>query len=72
VVVVVGSPDGAKAAVAVASGDGAVDAGATVRQLAAAVGGGGGGSPELAMAGGSDVGGIDELVVQARHLLARG
>ncbi len=60
-VVVAGSPDGAKAAVVVASGDGDVDAGGTVRQLAALVGGGGGGSPELAMAGGSDVAGLDEL-----------
>ncbi len=41
VVVVAGSPDGAKVAVAVASGDEAVDAGATVKMLAHMVGGGG-------------------------------
>jgi alanyl-tRNA synthetase len=68
VVVVAGSPDGAKAAVAVAS-DGSVDAGATVRELAALVGGGGGGSPELSVAGGRDVSGIDALLSEARRRL---
>jgi alanyl-tRNA synthetase len=68
VVVVAGSPDGTKAAVAVAS-DGAVDAGHTVRELAALVGGGGGGSPELAVAGGRDVSGIDALLEEARRRL---
>jgi len=69
VVVVAGSPDGSKAAVAVASGDEAVDAGRTVRELARLVGGGGGGSPELAMAGGSDVSGLDGVLAEARSLL---
>jgi len=69
VVVVAGSPDGSKAAVAVASGDEAVDAGHTVRELARLVGGGGGGSPELAMAGGSDIPGIDGLLAEARRRL---
>jgi alanyl-tRNA synthetase len=69
VVVVAGSPDGTKAAVAVASGDQAVDAGQTVRELARLVGGGGGGSPELAMAGGSDIPGIDGLLAEARRRL---
>jgi alanyl-tRNA synthetase len=67
--VVAGTPDGAKVAVAVAS-DGSVDAGATVKQLAALVGGGGGGSPELAVAGGRQVAQIDEMLAEARRTLA--
>lgn len=66
VVVVAGSPEGSKASVAVAS-DGTVDAGDTVRDLAALVGGGGGGSPELAVAGGRDVSGIEALLDEARR-----
>jgi alanyl-tRNA synthetase len=69
VVVVAGSPDGAKAAVAVAT-DGSVHAGDTVRELAALVGGGGGGSPELAVAGGRDPAGIDTVLAEARRRLA--
>ncbi len=69
VAVVAGSPDGAKVALAVASG-GSVDAGATVKRLAAAVGGGGGGSPELAVAGGKDVAAIDDMLAEARRTLA--
>ncbi len=69
VAVVAGTPDGAKVALAVASG-GPVDAGATVKQLAAMVGGGGGGSPELAVAGGKDVSKIDEMLAEARRTLA--
>ncbi|HXQ60005.1 MAG TPA: alanine--tRNA ligase [Acidimicrobiales bacterium] len=69
VVVVAGTPDGTKVAVAVASG-GTVDAGATVKQLAAVVGGGGGGSPELAVAGGREVAKIDEMLAEARRTLA--
>ena len=61
VVVVAGSPDGAKVGVAVASGDGSIDAGATVKELAQLVGGGGGGSAELAVAGGSDPTKIDDV-----------
>jgi alanyl-tRNA synthetase len=71
VVVVAGTPDGAKVALAVASG-GAVDAGATVKELAALVGGGGGGSPELAVAGGKDVSRIDDMLAEARRSLAGG
>ena len=69
VVVVAGTPDGAKVALAVASG-GEVDAGATVKRLAAVVGGGGGGSPELAVAGGRDVARIDDMLAEARRTLA--
>jgi alanyl-tRNA synthetase len=69
VAVVAGSPDGTKVALAVASG-GSVDAGATVKRLAAAVGGGGGGSPELAVAGGKDVAAIDDMLAEARRTLA--
>jgi alanyl-tRNA synthetase len=72
VVVVAGSPDGAKAAVAVASGDEAVHAGNTVKELARLVGGGGGGSAELATAGGSGVGGLDDLLAEARRRLGPG
>jgi alanyl-tRNA synthetase len=68
VAVVAGTPDGAKVAVAVASG-GSIDAGATVKQLAALVGGGGGGSPELAVAGGRQVEKIDEMLAEARRSL---
>ena len=69
VAVVGGTPDGVKVAVAVASG-GSVDAGATVKELAAMVGGGGGGSPELAVAGGRDVSRIDDMLDEARRRLA--
>jgi alanyl-tRNA synthetase len=69
VVVVAGSPDGAKVGVAVASGDDAVEAGVLVKELAQLVGGGGGGSAELAVAGGSDVSRIDDLVAEARRRL---
>ncbi len=67
-VVVAGTPDGVKVAVAVATG-GAPDAGATVKELAQLVGGGGGGSPELAVAGGRDVGRIDDMLAEARRRL---
>jgi alanyl-tRNA synthetase len=69
VVVVAGSPDGAKVGVAVASADDAVDAGRTAKELAQLVGGGGGGSAELAVAGGSDVSKIDDLLAEARRRL---
>jgi alanyl-tRNA synthetase len=68
VVVLAGSPDGAKAAVAVAS-DGSVDAADTVRELATLVGGGGGGSPDVAVAGGRDPGGLDAVLDAARRRL---
>jgi alanyl-tRNA synthetase len=69
VVVVAGSPDGSKVGVAVASGDPALDAGATAKELAQVVGGGGGGSAELAVAGGSDPSKIDALLAEARRRL---
>ena len=68
VVVVGGSPDGAKVSVAVAS-DGSVHAGTTVKELAALVGGGGGGSAELAVAGGRDASAIDAMLDEARRRL---
>jgi alanyl-tRNA synthetase len=72
VVVMAGSSNGSKVAVAVASGDKTVDAGATVKELAALVGGGGGGSPELATAGGSHAAGIDDLLARARRRFGAG
>ena len=68
VAVVAGTPDGAKVAVAVSSG-GSVDAGVTVKELAALVGGGGGGSSELAVAGGRETAKIDEMLAEARRTL---
>ncbi len=69
VVVVAGSAGGSKVGVAVASGDSAVDAGVTAKELAQLVGGGGGGSAELAVAGGSDPAQIDTLLAEARRRL---
>jgi alanyl-tRNA synthetase len=66
VVVLVGA-DGDKVAIAVAS-DGSLDAAATVKSLAQKVGGGGGGSSRLALAGGRDAGGIDEVILLAKSL----
>src|SRR6185437_7595897 len=54
-----GSADGAKVAVAVATG-GDPDAGALVKQVGKIVQGGGGGSPEVAVAGGRDLSRLDE------------
>ncbi len=74
-VVLGGSPDGAKASVAVVA-DGSVsnpvNAGELVKQIARLVGGGGGGSPEVAVAGGRDPAGIDRALDEARRLLADG
>ncbi|HUO48350.1 MAG TPA: alanine--tRNA ligase [Acidimicrobiales bacterium] len=64
-VVLAGSPDGAKAAVAVASS--ATDASVAVKELAAVVGGGGGGSAEVAVAGGKDPSKLDDLLAEARR-----
>jgi alanyl-tRNA synthetase len=66
VVVLVGA-DSDKVAIAVAS-DGSLDAAATVKSLAQKVGGGGGGSSRLALAGGRDAGGIDEVILLAKSL----
>ena len=72
VVVLAGSPDGTKVAVAVASGSSSVDASATAKELAAIVRGGGGGTPQLAQAGGSDASKIDELLSEAHRRLGPG
>jgi len=69
VVLLAGSPDGSKVALAVASGSESVDAGASAKELAGIVRGGGGGTPQLAQAGGSDSSKIDELLVEARRRL---
>ncbi len=73
-VVLGGSPDGEKAALAVSAdrnGDRAeVHAGELVRRIAPLLGGGGGGSPEVAVAGGRDPGGIDQALDEARRALA--
>jgi alanyl-tRNA synthetase len=68
VVVLAGSPEGSKVAMVVAS-SGARDANLTVRELAPLAGGGGGGRPELAMAGGTDVAKIDDMLAEARRRL---
>ena len=75
VVVLGGSPDGAKASVAVSAdrADGRadpVDAGDLVRRIAPLLGGGGGGSPEVAVAGGKDPSGLGEALDEARRLTA--
>ncbi len=67
-VVIGGSPDGVKVAIASAT-DGSVDAVALVKQTAAVVGGGGGGTAELATAGGRDAAKIDEALGVARSAL---
>ena len=73
VVVLGGTPDGAKASVAVAAdrADGRadpVDAGDLARQVARLLGGGGGGSPEVAVAGGKDPSALDGALDEARRL----
>ncbi len=66
VVVLVGA-DGDKVAIAVAS-DGTLDAAEAVKSLAQKVGGGGGGSSRVALAGGRNAGGIDEVILLAKSL----
>jgi len=78
VVVIGGSPDGAKASVAVAADrsdgheglGGQLHAGDLVKKIAPLLGGGGGGSPEVAVAGGKNPGGIDDALDEARRLTA--
>jgi alanyl-tRNA synthetase len=65
--VVLAGAEGDKVAIAVAS-DGTLDAAAIVKDLAHKVGGGGGGSAQLALAGGRDVAGIDEVILAAKAL----
>ena len=68
-VVLGGSPDGAKAAIAAATG-GSPDATQLVRQLGKIVGGGGGGSAEVALAGGKDPTQIEAALAEAQRLLS--
>jgi alanyl-tRNA synthetase len=68
-VVLGGSPDGAKVAIAAATG-GSPDATRLVRTLGAMVGGGGGGSPEVALAGGKDPSQIEAALAEAQRLLS--
>jgi alanyl-tRNA synthetase len=69
-VVIGGSPDGVKVAIAAACGPDGPDAKVLVGALGSIVGGGGGGSPELALAGGKDPSRIDEALDEARRLLS--
>ncbi len=68
-VVLGGSPDGAKVAIAAATG-GTPDATQLVRALGQIVGGGGGGSAEVALAGGKDPSRIEEALAEAQRLLS--
>ncbi len=68
-VVLGGSPDGTKVAIAAATG-GSPDATQLVRTLGAMVGGGGGGSAEVALAGGKDPSRIEEALAEAQRLLS--
>jgi alanyl-tRNA synthetase len=67
-VVLGGSPDGTKVAIAAATG-GSPDATQLVRQLGKMVGGGGGGSAEVALAGGKDPSQIEAALAEAQRLL---
>ncbi|HXW34491.1 MAG TPA: DHHA1 domain-containing protein, partial [Acidimicrobiales bacterium] len=67
-VVVGGSPDGTKVAIA-ASTSGEVNAGDLVKRAASVVGGGGGGTPDLAVAGGRDLTRLEEALDTAAHVL---
>jgi len=73
-VVVLGaaSPDGKVALIVGVTKDltGKVQAGKVVGQLAALVGGKGGGRPDLAEAGGSDVGSLDGALGRASEVVA--
>jgi alanyl-tRNA synthetase len=69
----VGSPDGEKVALVVAtSKESGVDARAVASEAAAAVGGGGGGSPQLATAGGRDATKIDDALERLHALIGAG
>ena len=72
-VVLGGSPEGTRASVVAAAdvADG-LHAGDLVKRVAPLVGGGGGGSPEVAVAGGKDVAGIDNALEEARRALSGG
>jgi alanyl-tRNA synthetase len=66
--VVGGTADGAKVAIAIATG-GEPDAGALVKQVGQIVQGGGGGSPDVAVAGGRDASRLDDALAEARRVL---
>ena len=67
----IGSPDGARVALVVATRSTAgIDAREVAGEVARLVGGGGGGSPELATAGGRDVGAIAAALERLDVLLA--
>ncbi len=66
--VVGGTADGAKVAIAIATG-GEPDAGALVKQVGKIVQGGGGGSPDVAVAGGRDASRLDDALTEARRVL---
>ncbi len=68
-VVLGGSPDGTKVAIAAATG-GSPDATQLVRTLGAMVGGGGGGTAEVAFAGGKDPSRIEAALAEAQRLLS--
>ena len=68
-VVLGGSPDGKKVAIAAATG-GSPDATQLVKTLGRIVGGGGGGRPEVALAGGKDPKQIDAALAEAERLLS--
>ena len=68
-VVLGGSPDGSKVAIAAATG-GDPDAVQLVRTLGRMVGGGGGGSPEVALAGGKDPSQLEVALAEAQRLLS--
>jgi alanyl-tRNA synthetase len=68
-VVLGGSPDGSKVAIAAATG-GSPDAVQLVKKLGQMVGGGGGGSPEVALAGGKDPSQIGAALAEAERLLS--
>jgi alanyl-tRNA synthetase len=75
VVVIGGSPDRGRANLAVSADPQAedpVNAGELVKQVAPLLGGGGGGSPEMAVAGGKDPGGVDRALDEARRILGGG
>jgi alanyl-tRNA synthetase len=68
-VVLAGSPDGTKVAIAAATG-GKPDAKELVNMLGQLVGGGGGGSAEVALAGGRDPSQIEAALAEAQRLLS--
>jgi alanyl-tRNA synthetase len=68
-VVLGGSPDGTKVAIAAATG-GSPDATQLVRTLGSMVGGGGGGSAALALAGGKDPSQLEAALAEAQRLLS--